>query len=88
MRQTLQKLGKNTSKAEVLSISANGIWILANEKEFFLPHKHYPWFRKARVSEIYNVRLPSTQHLWWPDLDVDLEIQSLENPDKYPLIFK
>ena len=24
-------------------------------------------------------------HLCWPDLDIDLEIDNLENPDKYPL---
>jgi hypothetical protein len=24
-------------------------------------------------------------HLHWPDLDVDLEIDNLENPEKYPL---
>jgi len=24
-------------------------------------------------------------HLYWPDLDVDLEIDNLENPEKYPL---
>jgi hypothetical protein len=24
-------------------------------------------------------------HLYWPDLDVDLEIDNLKNPEKYPL---
>jgi len=24
-------------------------------------------------------------HLYWPELDVDLEIDNLENPEKYPL---
>ncbi|WP_420886735.1 DUF2442 domain-containing protein [Candidatus Kuenenia stuttgartensis] len=27
-------------------------------------------------------------HLHWPDLDIDLEIDSLENPEKYPLVYK
>jgi len=27
-------------------------------------------------------------HLYWPDLDVDLEIDNLENPEKYPLKFE
>jgi len=26
-------------------------------------------------------------HLYWPELDVDLEIDNLENPEKYPLKF-
>jgi hypothetical protein len=24
-------------------------------------------------------------HLYWPELDIDLEIDNLENPEKYPL---
>jgi hypothetical protein len=27
-------------------------------------------------------------HLYWPELDVDLEIDDLENPEKYPLKWK
>lgn len=81
-------LGKNTSAAEVQDISRHGLWLLVGQKEYFLPYKDYPWFREAKVSEIYNVELLHKKHLHWPALDVDLEIQSLQNSGQYPLIYK
>jgi len=78
--------GKNTSQIEILNISKHGIWIWCDHKEYFLSFKHYPWFKKASIAAILNVKLIQSHHLYWPDLDVDLEIDSLDNPDKYPLI--
>ncbi len=80
--------GKNTLKAEVVNISADGLWLLAEGQEYFLPYDDFPWFKKATVSQICNVRVPATHHLNWPDLDVDLEIESLANLEKYPLIYR
>jgi len=82
------KLGKNTSVAEVTNISIHGLWIYVNAKEYFLPYEDFPWFKKAKIGEIHNVELLHERHLHWPDLDVDLEIDSLEQPENYPLIFK
>jgi hypothetical protein len=30
--------------------------------------------------------LPSPHHLRWPDLDVDLAVESIRNPEKFPLV--
>ena len=84
----LQRRGKNTSKIEVSSISLHGIWLYVKEKEYFLSYKEYPWFKDAKIKEIHNVQLLHESHLHWPELDVDLELDSLENPEKYPLIFR
>ena len=81
-------LGKNTSTAEVQDISRHGVWLLVGKKEYFLPYKDYPWFSDAKVSEIYNVKLLHKNHLYWPKLDVDLETNSLQNSEQYPLIYK
>ena len=83
-----QKLGRNTSSVEVLNISGRGLWILANEREYFLSHRDFPWFKAAKVEEICNVQLIHERHLHWPDLDVDLNIDSFENLESYPLIHK
>jgi hypothetical protein len=83
-----QKLGKNILEVEVLNISKHGIWIYVKGKEYFLPYKEYPWFKETKVSEIYNVELIHGFHLYWPDLDVDLELESLEHPEKYPLVYR
>ena len=85
----LKKLGKNTSQnnVEVTHISTKGIWLLVNGKEFFLPFREYPWFVKATIEQIHDVKLLHGIHLHWKKLDVDLEVGSLENPENYPLRF-
>jgi len=83
-----QKPGKSTSDPEVLGVSRNGVWLFVAGKEYFLPFKDYPWFREARISQIYNVLFIRPNHLHWPDLDVDLHVESLEDPDHYPLVYR
>ena len=82
------KPGKNTSEAEVSNISAHGFWLLIHDSEYFLPFDENPWFKDATVAQILRVELHHGHHLHWPELDVDLELESLEAPHKYPLIFK
>ena len=84
----LQKPGTITSGTEVVNISAHGVWLYVNGREYFLPHAEYPWFRNATLGAVLNVQLLHDTHLHWPDLDVDLELDSLENPDAYPLTYK
>jgi hypothetical protein len=33
-----------------------------------------------------NVELPHPHHLYWPDLDVDLAVESIEHPERFPLV--
>jgi hypothetical protein len=80
--------GKNTSSAEVQNITLRGIWLLAKEREYFLSHDRYPWFMDAKVREIHNVQLLHGMHLHWPDLDVDLELAALDQPENYPLTYR
>ncbi|MBX9831398.1 DUF2442 domain-containing protein [Candidatus Babeliales bacterium] len=88
MPKKLKKSGKSTSVAEVQNISNHGIWILIGDKEFFLSFTQYPWFQKATVDQIYDMEYHHQKHLHWPSLDVDLEVESLEHPEAYPLIYK
>lgn len=83
-----QKVGKNISEAEVQNVSLHGIWLYVQEGEYFLSYEDYPWFRNAKVSEIYDLELLHGHHLHWPKLDVDLELESLEKPKNYPLVYK
>ena len=69
----------------VENITPFGIWIFVREKEYFLSYKDYPYFKDQTLSSIQNVKLLHGYHLYWPELDVDLEIDNLENPGKYPL---
>ena len=80
------KRGRSTSPVEVTNISAKGLWLFIDETEHFLSYEQFPWFRNARVSEILFVERPSSNHLYWPKLDIDLAVESILNPDRYPLI--
>jgi len=81
-----QIVGENISEVEVLNISKHGLWLFLRGREHFLPFEDFPWFKNASVGSILNVHLPQSHHLYWPDLDVDLEIESILSPKKYPLI--
>jgi hypothetical protein len=81
-------LGKSTSEIEVQDISKHGIWLLVRGREYLLPFHDYPWFQDAKISDIYQVKLLHKSHLYWPNLDVDLELESLQNPENYPLQYR
>ena len=84
----LKAIGKRTSVAEVTAVTRLGVWMLVGDKEYFLPFEEYPWFKDAEVDGVFNVRLSGAGHLHWPALDVDLMVDGLSDPAKYPLVFK
>jgi hypothetical protein len=54
----------------------------------FLPFDKFPWFKHAPVAAVLHVEWPQPHHLYWPDLDVDLDVESIEHPEKFPLVSK
>jgi len=81
------KNGKNIS-VSIENISSFGIWLFVKGKEYFLSFENYPYFKDESIKSIQNVKLLHGFHLYWPDLDIDLEIDNLEHPEKYPLKYK
>lgn len=77
--------GTSTSTAEVTNISKHGFWLLLDDRELFLAFERFPWFKQAAVDAILNLERPAPQHLRWPDLDIDLAVDSIEHPEHYPL---
>ena len=78
--------GLDTSPLEVTNISKHGFWLLLEERELFVPFSDFPWFQQAPVSAILNLERPNADHLYWPDLDIDLEVESIEHPERFPLV--
>lgn len=78
--------GINTSAAEVQGLSAHGLWLRVKDKEYFLSYEDYPWFAGAKVQDVFRVELQHGRHLYWPELDVDLDTDILEHPEAYPLV--
>ncbi len=84
---TSQGPGRDISEVEVTNISRHGIWVFVEDTEYFLPQEMFPWFKNARLSEILDVELLHDFHLHWPKLDIDLDLASLENPTRFPLVY-
>jgi hypothetical protein len=66
----------------------HGLWLLVQGREFFLPFLEFPWFEEALLRHVLNVQLAGPNHLYWPDLDVDLSIESIEHPEMFPIVFE
>jgi hypothetical protein len=78
--------GTHTSGVEVTNVSPNGLWLLLDGRELFASFRDFPWFADATIQQLVDVRRPSAHHLYWPALDVDLAVESLEHPERYPRI--
>lgn len=79
-------MSRSTSAVHVANESPHDFWLLAGDRERFVPLAQFPWFRHATIRELSNVTLPSPHHLYWPDLDIDLVVDSLDDPERYPLV--
>lgn len=79
-------LGTDTSSVEVSNVSPHGFWLLIGGDELFVSFEKFPWFRDASIAQLTHVELPSPRNLRWPDLDVDLAVESIRNPEKFPLV--
>ncbi|MEB3319622.1 MAG: DUF2442 domain-containing protein [Cyanobium sp.] len=78
--------GADTLEAEVTNISAHGFWVFLGTEELPVPYEQFPWFKKATVEQILAVERPTENHLYWPQLDVDLSVESLRRPEVFPLV--
>jgi len=67
-------------------VSAHGLWLLLDGREVFLSFREFPWFAHATIEQLAAVERPSRHHLYWPALDIDLAVESLDHPERYPLL--
>lgn len=82
------KLGTDTLEVEVSNVSRQGFWVFLGDRELFVSFREFPWFEEAAISKILHVERPEADHLYWPELDVDLSVESIEYPERFPLISK
>jgi len=85
MSPTLFKHKGYRSGVEVNDVSPLGIWMLINEREYYIPFIEFPWFRNAPLAHVQNVKEISPNHYFWEDLDVDLTLNMIADPYSYPL---
>jgi hypothetical protein len=78
--------GKRTSSVEVTNVAVGGFWLLIADRELFVPFDLFPWFREASIGQLTRVESTTAGHLRWPDLDIDLTVESIEHPERFPLV--
>ena len=86
--QSSLKNNISSTSADVLMINDKGIMISVQGQDYFLSYNRVPWMRDATISDVLNVRMSGKNAIEWPKLDIDLEVDSLKHPERYPLIIK
>ena len=86
--QTISSINTLFMSVSVLMINAQGIMLTVDGNDYFLSYNRVPWMKDAPISSVLNVQREGLSAIAWPDLDVDLEIESLKHPERYPLIMK
>ena len=80
--------GTVTLAAEVTNVSPHCLWLLVGEEELAVPFSEFPWFKKATIEQLTDLERPSEDHLYWPQLDIDLSVASIRSPEDFPLLSK
>lgn len=83
-----QTPGTTTSAVEVTHIDCRSLWLYVDGKEHYMPFDEFPWFADATVRQISTIERHGRDHFHWPALDVDLTIDMIDHPEKYPRRFK
>ncbi len=80
--------GTSTFHSEITNIESAGFWLLVDGREYFVPFEDYPVFRSATLEQIFDVRRIGPGQYHWPSLDADVELNALEHPEHYPMIWR
>jgi hypothetical protein len=72
----------------VTNVSRHGLWILVSGHEKFIAFDRFPWFLDAPIGAVLDVKLQGPGHLYWPKLDIDLAVDSIDHPERFPLVSK
>ncbi len=80
--------GIATLAAEVTHVSKHCFWLLLDDEELVIPFSEFPWFKGATIEQLSKVERPTENHLYWPAIDIDLSVESIRNPENFPLVAK
>lgn len=86
--QTISENSIRSTSVSVLMINEQGLMLSVLGNDYFISYNRLPWMRNARVCDVLNVQMSGKSAIEWPRLDVDLEIESLKYPERYPLVMK
>ena len=86
--ETILKTNSSDTSVNVLMINDKGIMLSVKGNDYFISFNRIPWLKSASIADVLDVKMSGRNAIEWPKLDVDLEIDSLKHPERYPLIMK
>jgi len=86
--QTTSKSNISSTSVDVLMINDRGVMLSVQGQDYFLSYNRVPWMRDATINEVLDVQMSGKNAIEWPKLDVDLEVESLKHPERYPLLIR
>lgn len=75
------------TEIKITSIEQDGFWMLIDDQEYFISFEQYPDFCSATLDQIFNFRY-AFEEIHWPDMDIDIELDALRHPERFPLKFR
>ncbi|MBL8199905.1 MAG: DUF2442 domain-containing protein [Chromatiales bacterium] len=78
--------GSGTFPAEIQEVTADGFSLRLGDEVLRVSFAEFPWFRGADPADLRNLERPSPDHLYWPALDIDLAVESIRHPERFPLV--
>lgn len=88
MRRKFGKPGVATSGPEITEVTSAGFRLVLAGRKRFLSFQDFPWFERAPDWKIRLVEQVGDDHLHWPELDVDLSVESIDHPKRFPLLWR
>lgn len=85
MPRSFARGASTSAEVEILGLTPHALWILVRGREYMLDYARFPWFSRATIRDVQRVEL-RFDHLHWPALDVDLHLDSLAEPERFPRV--
>ena len=86
--QTTSKSNISSTSVDVLMINDRGVMLSVQGQDYFLSYNRVPWMRDATINEVLDVQMSGKNAIEWPKLEIDLEVEALRHPERYPLLIK
>ena len=77
-----------TATISVENITPFAIWVFDGKKEYAIPFSEFPCLGKASVEQLIHPTLSLEFHLRWEELDIDIDLRSLDHLEDFPLYFE
>lgn len=81
-----KKSGKNIEKVKVTGVGNKGVSLDILGKEYHMSYKHFPWLGSLTAEELGNILVRFGDEIYFPDLDIELGLEVLDNPEQFPNI--